>query len=164
MTQRSWLTSVVDVVVGGVAGLILGGLVAVNLVIYSGVERGYEANLGEVFDRSVILGSIVVLVLVAGPVGGVVAARARRARGGRRQTDHWTFRVAANSGVCRPFRSPARDARISDALGNGRSLQTIRSRRRSEVVSRQQRGPRCRRRRPARPRIDGEQRVWRGAG
>jgi hypothetical protein len=77
---------VVDVVVGGVVGFILGGLVAVNLVIYSGVERGYEANLGEVFDKSVILGSIVVLVLVAGPVGGVVAARARRARGtgGRR--------------------------------------------------------------------------------
>ena len=85
-TPRRWFTWIVDVVIGGLVGLMLGGLVAVNLVIYSGVERGYEANLGEVFDKSVILGTIVVVVFAAGPVAGVVVARARRARargGGR---------------------------------------------------------------------------------
>ena len=71
-----------DAVVGGLVGGVLGAIVAVNVVIYSGVEGGYEAALGDVFAHSVALGILVVAILLAGPVAGVVFARRRRHRSG----------------------------------------------------------------------------------
>jgi len=65
-------------VTGGLAGAVVAGIVAVNLVIYLGVEGGYEAGLGDVFGHSVVLGIVVISVLVAGPVLGVTYLRRRR--------------------------------------------------------------------------------------
>jgi hypothetical protein len=68
----------VDLAVGGFCGLIAGAILSVNLVILLGVEGGYEASLGDVFARSILIGIVVVTVLVAGPLGGVAYARWRR--------------------------------------------------------------------------------------
>jgi hypothetical protein len=79
--MRAWL---VDLAVGGLVGGLVGAVAAVNLVIYTGIDQGYEASLVEVFEYSLIAGIVVVLVLLAGPVVGVVTARRlrrRRARG-----------------------------------------------------------------------------------
>lgn len=73
---RGWL---VDLVFGGLVGLIVGIVAAVNLVIFTGVEGGYEAGIGDVFEHSVVLGTIVLMFLAAGPIGGVVVARRQRA-------------------------------------------------------------------------------------
>jgi hypothetical protein len=70
----------VDAIAGGLIGGAIGWVVAVNLIIYSGVERGYEAGIGDVFNHSVILGVVVVALWVAGPVVGVALARRRRHR------------------------------------------------------------------------------------
>ncbi len=64
--------------VGGFAGLIAGGIVAMNVAIAFGVDRGYEAGIGEAFAESPLAGIIMVIVLVAGPVlGAMVALRIR---------------------------------------------------------------------------------------
>lgn len=76
--RKSWL---LDVVVGGISGGLVGAVVAVNLVIYSGMERGYETTIPEVFRESAWIGSLVVAILVASPVVGVwIARRLRRQR------------------------------------------------------------------------------------
>jgi uncharacterized membrane protein len=72
-----WL---IDVLVGGIVGAIVGAIVAVNFVILVGVDQGYQASLGEVFDRSVAAGVVTLLVLIAGPVLGVAIARRQRRR------------------------------------------------------------------------------------
>lgn len=72
---RGWL---VDLVVGGLGGLVVAWIVAVNLVIYLGVESGYQAGPGDVFKHSWILGIVVVAVLVAGPVLAVTYMRRQR--------------------------------------------------------------------------------------
>lgn len=74
---RAWI---IDILVGGVVGGITGVIVAVNVVIFSGVDRGYQASLREVFDESPILGVVVVVVLAAAPVLGVLVARRQRGR------------------------------------------------------------------------------------
>jgi hypothetical protein len=79
---RGWLF---DLIVGGGLGGLLGLIVAVNVVIYSGVAGGYEAGLGEVFQHSVVIGLIVVTVLVGGPVLGLLVARRRRRNTTRRR-------------------------------------------------------------------------------
>lgn len=76
---RDWL---VDVAVGGVAGALVAAVVAVNFVIFIGVERGYESSLMEVFEHSVIGGFLTVVILISGPLVGVIAARRRRVRSG----------------------------------------------------------------------------------
>ncbi len=76
-SMRDWLA---DVLVGGFAGAVVGGLLAVNLVIFSGNEQGYEASLGEVFEQSPLLGIAVVTLWIAGPVLGVIGARRQRRR------------------------------------------------------------------------------------
>lgn len=74
----------VDLVAGGIVGGVAGAIVAVNFVIYAGIERGYEATVPEVFRQSVVAGVITVAILVAGPAVGVwIARRLRR----RRQAD-----------------------------------------------------------------------------
>lgn len=75
--KLGWL---VDVLVGGIVGGVTGAIVAVNVVIFSGVDRGYEASLREVFGHSPFLGVVVVMVLAAGPVLGVLVARRQRGR------------------------------------------------------------------------------------
>ncbi|MGF1618535.1 MAG: hypothetical protein ACFCU2_12125 [Acidimicrobiia bacterium] len=76
--RKPWL---LDVVVGGISGGLVGAVVAVNLVIYSGMERGYETTIPEVFRESVLIGLLVVAILLAGPVAGVwIARRLRRQR------------------------------------------------------------------------------------
>lgn len=73
--RHPWL---VDLVVGGIVGGVVGAVAAVNLVIFSGIERGYEANLVEVFQQSPVVGVIVVALLLGGPVLGVLFARTVR--------------------------------------------------------------------------------------
>lgn len=72
---RGWL---VDLVVGGLGGLVVAWIVAVNLVIYLGVEGGYQAGPGDVFEHSWILGIVVVAIVVAGPVLAVIYMRRQR--------------------------------------------------------------------------------------
>lgn len=74
---KGWLT---DLAVGGIGGVLVAAVVAVNFVIFIGVERGYESSLGEVFEHSLVAGIVTVLILVTGPIVGVLTARRRRAR------------------------------------------------------------------------------------
>lgn len=75
--RGDWL---IDVAAGILIGGIVGGILAVNLVIYYGLERGYESSFAEIFEASVVLGTIVVGILLAFPVLGVVVARRQRTR------------------------------------------------------------------------------------
>lgn len=72
---KSWL---IDIVAGGIGGGVVGAVVAVNVVIYSGMERGYESTIPEVFSESVLIGTVVVAILIAGPLVGVGIARRLR--------------------------------------------------------------------------------------
>lgn len=66
--------------IGGLVGLV----VAVNVVIYSGIEEGYEADLADVFGQRPIVGLLVLSILVVAPVVGVLAARRIRLERDRR--------------------------------------------------------------------------------
>jgi hypothetical protein len=72
-----------DAMVGLSVGGVIGAVLAVNLVIYAGIDRGYEASIRDVFTQSPVVGVLTVTILVAGPVIGVSAMRFRRRR--RRQ-------------------------------------------------------------------------------
>lgn len=74
---RGWL---VDLLAGGIAGGVVGAIVAVNIVIFAGIDRGYEATIPEVFRENAAVGVLAVAVLVAGPILGVLTARAIRRR------------------------------------------------------------------------------------
>lgn len=78
---RAWL---VDIVVGGVIGGITGAIVAVNFVIFVGIDDGYEASIAEVFRQNAIAGLLTVAILGFGPVCGVVVARRTRRKRERR--------------------------------------------------------------------------------
>lgn len=67
--------SVMRACFAAVLGFVVAAIVAVNVVIASGVDRGYEASLGEVFEENPVAGVITVAVLVAGPVVGVWTAK-----------------------------------------------------------------------------------------
>ena len=82
-STRGWI---IDVGLGGLIGAVLGAIVAVNVVIMSGIERGYESGLREIFEYNALLGVIIVSILVAGPVLGVSLARRARAIRMRRNT------------------------------------------------------------------------------
>lgn len=69
---------VVDVVAGGVVGGVVGWIAAINVVIFSGVESGYQASIGEMFEHSLPTGLAFVVILSAGSVLGVVVARRQR--------------------------------------------------------------------------------------
>lgn len=75
-----WVGWLIDILVGGVVGAIVGAIVAVNFVILTGVDQGYQASLGDVFDQSVVAGVVTLIILIAGPVLGVVIARRQRHR------------------------------------------------------------------------------------
>jgi len=84
--MKGWL---LDLAVGGLVGGLVGAVAAVNFVIYTGIEQGYEASLVEVFQHSLIAGIVTVMILV-GPVLGVLTARGlrrKRARTGHAETN-----------------------------------------------------------------------------
>jgi len=74
---RAWL---IDVVSGGIIGVAVGVVAAVNLVIFSGIDGGYEASIGEVLRQNPIIGVMTIALLVAGPIVGVLVARRQRRR------------------------------------------------------------------------------------
>jgi len=76
-STRGWI---IDVIVGGIAGAVVGAIVAVNIVIYSGIDDGYEATLGDVFDQYPVVGVLAVAILLLGPLAGIGAARFLRGR------------------------------------------------------------------------------------
>lgn len=73
--SRNWL---VDVLIGGLVGGLIGAVVAVNFVLLVGVDQGYQANLGEIFEHSALAGVITLAILIFGPIVGVLGARRRR--------------------------------------------------------------------------------------
>ncbi len=58
------------VITGALVGAVAGAVVAVNIVIFSGIERGYETPLPQIFEENAVVGVITVLVLLAGPLIG----------------------------------------------------------------------------------------------
>jgi formate-dependent nitrite reductase membrane component NrfD len=76
--RRQWL---VDGLVGIAIGGLVGAIVAVNIVIYAGIEQGYEASIPDVFRQNALVGVLTVGTLIAGPVVGVLVMRRRRRRG-----------------------------------------------------------------------------------
>ncbi|MGA9596856.1 MAG: hypothetical protein WBV06_11900 [Acidimicrobiia bacterium] len=79
MRGRAWLT---DLTMGGLVGGVVGAIAAVNVIIYSGIEGGYEASIKQVFRQNTIVGVLTVLVFAAGPVAGVIVARRMRRKRG----------------------------------------------------------------------------------
>lgn len=76
----------IDIIVGGIVGGIVGAIAAVNVVIYSGIDDGYEATLGEVFDQYPIVGVIAVGLILLGPAVGIAVARYLRDRRATRRS------------------------------------------------------------------------------
>ena len=76
-SRRNWI---VDLLFGGLLGAITGAVVALNVMIFSGAEEGYETSIAELFRQNVAVGVVVVLILLAGPVVGIVVARRQRRR------------------------------------------------------------------------------------
>lgn len=66
--------TVIRVVVGALVGLVAGAIAAINVVIFAGIEDGYEATITEVFSQNAFVGIAALLVLAAGPAIGVVIA------------------------------------------------------------------------------------------
>ena len=66
---------------GAVVGLVAGLIVSINVVIFGGIEAGYEATPTEVFEENVVVGVVALLVLVAGPIIGVIVALRERGAG-----------------------------------------------------------------------------------
>lgn len=64
-----------DLLIGGTTGLIVGAIVAVNVVIFSGMEDGYEASIPEVFRQNWLIGLVVVALFAMGPIVGYRVAR-----------------------------------------------------------------------------------------
>jgi hypothetical protein len=53
---------------------IVGAIVAVNVVIYSGIDDGYDATLGEVFYRTPAVGVVAVALALLGLLAGIAVA------------------------------------------------------------------------------------------
>lgn len=67
-----------DVLIGGISGGVAGAIVAVNVVITAGIDAGYEATPIDVFRENALVGVVTMVILVGGPVLGVVLARRLR--------------------------------------------------------------------------------------
>jgi hypothetical protein len=80
LMKTSTKARLTDTVVGAILGLAVGAIIAVNVVITAGVDRGYQASFSEIFEESIFLGVVTVAILAAGPVVGVIAARRIRKR------------------------------------------------------------------------------------
>ncbi|NHZ70849.1 MAG: hypothetical protein GWP18_04340 [Proteobacteria bacterium] len=79
MARRRFL-SLLAGAAGALGGLAVGAVIAVNIVIFSGIEPGYEATIPEVFSQNVAVGIVTVAVLAAGPIVGVAVALRLRGR------------------------------------------------------------------------------------
>lgn len=62
-----------DSCVGGLAGLVVAAIVAVNLIITVGI--GYDVTLAEVFRQNILVGIATSLIFIAGPIVGILVAR-----------------------------------------------------------------------------------------
>lgn len=62
--------TVLGTAIGILAGAVVAFIVEINLVIFSGIERGYEATLPDMFAENRLIGVLAVAILVAGPVAG----------------------------------------------------------------------------------------------
>ena len=69
---------VVDILAGALIGGVAGAIAAVNIIIFSGIDSGYQSSLGDVFSYNVFVGLVAVIVLVGAPIAGVVVARRMR--------------------------------------------------------------------------------------
>lgn len=69
---------IIDVVLGVIAGGLVGAIVAVNLIITLGI--GYDVTLPQVFRENMLVGIITTVILVSGPIAGVALMRKRRRR------------------------------------------------------------------------------------
>lgn len=78
--RRVGLGRVAAGLLGALFGVVIGAIVALNLLIFSGIEGGYEASLSDAFDQRPWVAITMVVVLVAGPVIGAVAALRLRRR------------------------------------------------------------------------------------
>ncbi len=75
-TPRRRLIATIAIGAGALVGSVVALVVVLNLHIWVGLEQGYAASPTEVFDTSVVLGIVdVVLVVVGAVLGGVVARR-----------------------------------------------------------------------------------------
>lgn len=73
-----------DLVIGALVGTVIGGIVALNLIIFAGTDRGYEAGIGELLAERPLVAAIALAILVISPfVGIVVAKRSGSPRRGR---------------------------------------------------------------------------------
>lgn len=75
--RRGWI---IDIVAGVTIGALVSAIVAVNVVIFAGIDDGYEASLSEVFAQNKLVGVLTVGILFAGPILGVVYLRRQRDR------------------------------------------------------------------------------------
>jgi hypothetical protein len=75
--RRSGRHRVVAALLGALLGGIVGAVFAVNLVIFAGVEGGYEASLSDVFEQRPIVGVLAAVALVVSPLIGVAVAVTR---------------------------------------------------------------------------------------
>jgi uncharacterized membrane protein len=67
----------VDIAIGTVIGAVVGMIAAVNLVIFVGIEEGYEASIGDVFRQNAAAGVATIVLVVFGPVVGGLLGRRR---------------------------------------------------------------------------------------
>jgi hypothetical protein len=77
-TRHGWGSWIVDIAFGTLAGGIVGAILAVNVVIYPGIDDGYEASVRQVFDEKPAVGVLAATVLVASPSIAVTALRRAR--------------------------------------------------------------------------------------
>ena len=61
-------------VAGTILGLIVGAVLSLNLIIFLGTERGYEASLSEVYAENPAVAIAAVVLLALGPVVGFLLA------------------------------------------------------------------------------------------
>jgi hypothetical protein len=70
----------IDLAVGISIGGTIGAITAVNIVIFSGVDDGYQASVSQVFDERPVAGVLAFAALLAVPTLMVRALRQRRRR------------------------------------------------------------------------------------
>ena len=62
-----------------IAGAVIAFIVVLNLHIWVGLEEGYAASPADVLDRSLLLVIVDILLLVGGPLLGILLIARRRA-------------------------------------------------------------------------------------
>ncbi len=79
--RTGWAGWAIDLVLGTLAGGIVGAIVAVNVVIYSGIDSGYEASMSQILEDEPVAGVLALTAFVTAPVLGVgILRRLRRKR------------------------------------------------------------------------------------